>query len=103
MSTYFNADMQIRIEGNVERIPYQSSCEYFHSRPKSSQIGAVVSRQSTPVPNRDVRTQNRVMLRRWCTPHVSKAQFFDVPFSLVSKAEKCRAGDEVQGSRGAHA
>ncbi|XP_054625343.1 pyridoxine-5'-phosphate oxidase [Dunckerocampus dactyliophorus] len=44
---------QIRIEGEVERIPYQSSCEYFHSRPKSSQIGAVVSRQSTPVPNRD--------------------------------------------------
>ncbi|XP_049615410.1 pyridoxine-5'-phosphate oxidase isoform X1 [Syngnathus scovelli] len=44
---------QIRIEGEVERIPYQSSCDYFHSRPKSSQIGAVVSRQSTPVPNRD--------------------------------------------------
>ncbi|XP_019749376.1 pyridoxine-5'-phosphate oxidase isoform X1 [Hippocampus comes] len=43
---------QIRIEGEVERIPYQSSCEYFHSRPKSSQIGAVVSRQSMPVPNR---------------------------------------------------
>uniref|UniRef100_A0A7N8YIW4 pyridoxal 5'-phosphate synthase n=1 Tax=Mastacembelus armatus TaxID=205130 RepID=A0A7N8YIW4_9TELE len=44
---------QIRIEGTVERIPYHSSCEYFHSRPKSSQIGAVVSRQSTLVPNRD--------------------------------------------------
>ncbi|KAF3853930.1 hypothetical protein F7725_014618 [Dissostichus mawsoni] len=29
----------IRIEGNVERIPFQSSCDYFHSRPKSSQIG----------------------------------------------------------------
>ncbi|XP_061787977.1 pyridoxine-5'-phosphate oxidase [Nerophis lumbriciformis] len=44
---------QIRIEGEVERIPYQSSCDYFHSRPKSSQVGAVVSRQSTPVPDRD--------------------------------------------------
>ncbi|KAK0152536.1 Pyridoxine-5'-phosphate oxidase [Merluccius polli] len=48
----------IRIEGDVERIPFQSSCDYFHSRPKSSQIGAVVSRQSTPVPNRDVRALN---------------------------------------------
>lgn len=54
---HLNSDMQIRIEGNVERIPFQSSCDYFHSRPKSSQIGAVVSRQSTPVPNRDVRPQ----------------------------------------------
>ncbi|XP_029312228.1 pyridoxine-5'-phosphate oxidase [Cottoperca gobio] len=44
---------QIRIEGTVEQIPFQSSSDYFHSRPKSSQIGAVVSRQSTPVPNRD--------------------------------------------------
>ncbi|KAL0984227.1 hypothetical protein UPYG_G00138790 [Umbra pygmaea] len=44
---------QIRIEGKVERIPYQSSCDYFHSRPKSSQIGAVVSRQSTAVPDRN--------------------------------------------------
>ncbi|KAM4526551.1 pyridoxine-5'-phosphate oxidase [Fundulus heteroclitus] len=53
---------QIRIEGSVERIPYQSSCEYFHSRPKSSQIGAVVSRQSTPVPNRDYLRQKNAEL-----------------------------------------
>ncbi|TNN65324.1 Pyridoxine-5'-phosphate oxidase [Liparis tanakae] len=36
---------QIRIEGAVERIPFQSSSDYFHSRPKSSQIGAVYLRQ----------------------------------------------------------
>ncbi|XP_066522177.1 pyridoxine-5'-phosphate oxidase [Hoplias malabaricus] len=50
---------QIRIEGTVERIPYQSSCEYFQSRPKSSQIGAVVSRQSTVIPDREyIRLKN---------------------------------------------
>ncbi|KAI3364924.1 hypothetical protein L3Q82_001104 [Scortum barcoo] len=53
---------QIRIEGKVERIPFQSSCDYFHSRPKSSQIGAVVSRQSTPVPNRDYLRQKNAEL-----------------------------------------
>ncbi|XP_029978190.1 pyridoxine-5'-phosphate oxidase [Sphaeramia orbicularis] len=53
---------QIRIEGNVERIPFQNSCDYFHSRPKSSQIGAVVSRQSTPVPNRDYLRQKNAEL-----------------------------------------
>ncbi|XP_041829914.1 pyridoxine-5'-phosphate oxidase [Melanotaenia boesemani] len=57
---------QIRIEGQVERIPYQSSCEYFHSRPKSSQIGAVVSRQSTPVPNRDyLRHKNAELVEKY--------------------------------------
>ncbi|XP_059892341.1 pyridoxine-5'-phosphate oxidase [Gadus macrocephalus] len=53
---------QIRIEGTVERIPFESSCDYFHSRPKSSQIGAVVSRQSTPVPNRDFLRQKNAEL-----------------------------------------
>ncbi|XP_028287942.1 pyridoxine-5'-phosphate oxidase isoform X2 [Parambassis ranga] len=53
---------QIRIEGVVERIPYQSSCDYFHSRPKSSQIGAVVSRQSTPFPDRNYLRQKNAEL-----------------------------------------
>ncbi|XP_021420083.2 pyridoxine-5'-phosphate oxidase isoform X1 [Oncorhynchus mykiss] len=54
---------QVRIEGNVERIPYQSSCDYFHSRPKSSQIGAVVSRQSTAVPDRNYLRQKNAELK----------------------------------------
>ncbi|XP_028332332.1 pyridoxine-5'-phosphate oxidase [Gouania willdenowi] len=53
---------QIRIEGSVERIPFQSSCDYFHSRPKSSQIGAVVSRQSRPVPDRNFLRQKNAEL-----------------------------------------
>ncbi|KAG7492402.1 hypothetical protein MATL_G00013990 [Megalops atlanticus] len=53
---------QVRIEGSVERIPYQSSCDYFHSRPKSSQIGAVVSRQSTVVPDRQYLRQKNAEL-----------------------------------------
>lgn len=48
--------VQVRIEGRVERLPVHVSTEYFHSRPKSSQIGAAVSPQSSPIPNRDVRT-----------------------------------------------
>ncbi|XP_028989994.1 pyridoxine-5'-phosphate oxidase [Betta splendens] len=53
---------QIRIEGTVERIPQHSSREYFHSRPRSSQIGAAVSRQSTPVPDRDYLRQKNAEL-----------------------------------------
>ena len=82
----------------MERIPFQSSCDYFHSRPKSSQIGAVVSRQSTPVPNRDVRTKTELLLVKHMRSKAKLEQFL-----LVSKAEKCRTGGEVQGHGGAHA
>ncbi|XP_048416795.1 pyridoxine-5'-phosphate oxidase [Stegostoma tigrinum] len=44
---------QVRIEGHVTKLPVTDSEEYFHSRPKSSQIGAVVSRQSTVIPDRE--------------------------------------------------
>ncbi|XP_065278638.1 pyridoxine-5'-phosphate oxidase [Emys orbicularis] len=44
---------QVRLEGSVERLPEEESEHYFHSRPRSSQIGAVVSRQSTVIPNRE--------------------------------------------------
>ena len=38
----------------MKRLPEEESERYFHSRPKSSQIGAVVSRQSTVIPDREV-------------------------------------------------
>lgn len=43
---------QVRIEGQVEKAPPQMSTDYFHSRPKKSQIGAWVSPQSEEIPNR---------------------------------------------------
>ncbi|XP_028845470.1 pyridoxine-5'-phosphate oxidase [Denticeps clupeoides] len=53
---------QVRIEGCVERVPHQSSCDYFHSRPKSSQIAAAVSRQSSAVPDRQYLRQKNAEL-----------------------------------------
>ncbi|KAG2460944.1 PNPO oxidase, partial [Polypterus senegalus] len=44
---------QVRIEGMVRRLPRDAAEEYFHSRPKDSQIGALVSQQSTVIPNRE--------------------------------------------------
>lgn len=37
---------QVRIEGTVEKLTKEESGRYFHSRPKSSQISAIVSPQS---------------------------------------------------------
>ncbi|XP_010520770.1 PREDICTED: pyridoxine/pyridoxamine 5'-phosphate oxidase 1, chloroplastic isoform X2 [Tarenaya hassleriana] len=45
---------QVRVEGPVEKLPEEESEKYFHSRPRGSQIGAIVSKQSSVVPGRHV-------------------------------------------------
>ncbi|MFD1770910.1 pyridoxamine 5'-phosphate oxidase [Sphingobacterium suaedae] len=45
---------QVRVEGWAEKLPADDSDEYFASRPKASQIGALASPQSQEIPNRMV-------------------------------------------------
>ncbi|MCC8407989.1 pyridoxamine 5'-phosphate oxidase [Mucilaginibacter sp. UR6-1] len=47
-------ERQIRIEGTIEKLNKNESDEYFHSRPKLSQIGAVASPQSQEIASREV-------------------------------------------------
>ena len=45
-------ERQVRIEGTVEKLSKEQSERYFNSRPKGSQIAAVVSPQSQVITNR---------------------------------------------------
>jgi pyridoxamine 5'-phosphate oxidase len=45
---------QVRISGIVEKLPKEQSEDYFHSRPKGSQIGAWVSPQSKVISDKEV-------------------------------------------------
>ncbi len=52
--TFFWGELerQVRVEGVIEKLSKEQSEKYFHSRPKGSQIGAVVSPQSQEVGSR---------------------------------------------------
>ncbi|KAJ7384173.1 hypothetical protein OS493_023502 [Desmophyllum pertusum] len=45
---------QVKIEGRVEKMSDEQSEEYFHSRPRPSQLGAIVSHQSSVIASRKV-------------------------------------------------
>lgn len=46
-------ERQVIVEGSITRVSREESAAYFHSRPRASQLGAWVSRQSSVVPNRE--------------------------------------------------
>lgn len=51
-------ERQIRIEGIVEKVSEAESDAYFHSRPRSSRIGAWASPQSTVITTREILDEN---------------------------------------------
>ena len=54
--TFFwgSLERQVRIEGTIEKLSKEESDQYFHSRPRKSQLGAVASPQSQEVASRDI-------------------------------------------------
>lgn len=54
--TFFWGDLerQVRIEGSIEKVSGVESDEYYHSRPRGSQVGAWVSNQSSVIAGREV-------------------------------------------------
>ena len=50
-------ERQVRVEGSVERVSEQESRDYFQTRPRESQIGALASDQSEVISGREVLEQ----------------------------------------------
>ena len=51
---WLDLERQVRIEGAVERVSEAQSTDYYHKRPKKSQIGAWASDQSRVIEGREV-------------------------------------------------
>ena len=50
-------ERQVRVEGAAGKIAREASEMYFHSRPRGSQLGALVSQQSRVIPGRQILEQ----------------------------------------------
>lgn len=55
---WLELERQIRIEGIAEKLSPAESTDYFHKRPKKSQIGAWASPQSQVIETRDILEKN---------------------------------------------
>lgn len=59
-----NMERQVIIKGFAEKTSEADSTEYFHSRPKGSQIGAVASPQSEVIESRLVLAEKLALLKK---------------------------------------
>ncbi|MGI9068265.1 MAG: pyridoxamine 5'-phosphate oxidase [Pyrinomonadaceae bacterium] len=53
VSYWVGLDRQVRVEGTVERVSAAESDEYFRTRPRESQLGALASPQSEVIESRE--------------------------------------------------
>jgi pyridoxamine 5'-phosphate oxidase len=57
-------ERQVRVQGRIEKTAVNDSDAYFAIRPRGSQIGAWVSAQSEPIPNREFLVQKQLELEQ---------------------------------------
>ena len=62
LCSWVDLERQVTVEGRVEQVSREQTAAYFRSRPRGSQIGAWVSRQSSVLPDRAVLEQRRAAL-----------------------------------------
>ena len=85
---------QVRIEGEVERVPASQSEAYFAARPRESQLAAWASRQSAPLASReDLLARYEEVRRRFAERAVPRPAFWGGYRLRPGLIELWQAGD----------
>jgi pyridoxamine 5'-phosphate oxidase len=70
-------DRQVRIRGEVEKLPVSDDDAYFATRPTEARIGAWASPQSEPIPDREALDERvRVVAERFAGTDVPRPEFW---------------------------
>lgn len=70
-------ERQVRIEGTIEKVSKEDSENYFKSRPKESQIGALASPQSQVIDNRSQLEKNlEELTKKYADQEVPKPSYW---------------------------
>ncbi|OJT13980.1 Pyridoxine/pyridoxamine 5'-phosphate oxidase [Trametes pubescens] len=67
---------QVRVVGRAERVTREESEEYFHSRPRGSQVGAWASKQSTVVQDGEIQARAEKLKERFGAGEVPLPEFW---------------------------
>lgn len=67
-------ERQVRIQGTAEKISFEESETYFHSRPRGSQLGALASHQSAKI-------ESRAVIEKKLTELEAQYQDIEIPLS----------------------
>jgi pyridoxamine 5'-phosphate oxidase len=67
---------QVRIEGLVSDLPDAEADAYFHSRSRGSQLGAVASRQSSPLSSRQALEERVRLIEERYPDEVSRPEYW---------------------------
>ncbi|WP_417430699.1 pyridoxamine 5'-phosphate oxidase [Halpernia sp.] len=82
-----NLERQITIKANVEKVSEKDSETYFHSRPRGSQLGAVVSPQSFEIPDRNfLKNKLEILEKEFEGKEITRPQnwggFLAIPYEI---------------------
>ena len=97
---WFFMERQVRVCGKAEKLTAKQNASYFFSRPKDSQIAAIVSHQSQPISTREMlMTQFRQMKDKFANQSLPMPDFWGGYRVVPHQVEFWQGGEDRMHDR----